>query len=210
MNQFAYKPFYRRNLPHIQPEGATFFVTFRLDGSLPTEVAELLQQERQQIQDLASVKSDFKKYSETKFWQKFEKWDSYLDMVNAGPKYLSDERVADLLAESFHYRDRKVYDLHAFCIMSNHAHIVFAPLEKGNAYISLSEIMHSLKRHTARQANLILGRNGSFWQHESYDHFVRDDKDFERIVTYVIQNPVKANLVENWQDWKWTFCKYEV
>ena len=30
MSHFDYKPFYRRNLPHIQPSGATFFVTFHL------------------------------------------------------------------------------------------------------------------------------------------------------------------------------------
>lgn len=35
---------YRRNLPHIHPPGATFFVTFRLGlaGSLPPEVVERL------------------------------------------------------------------------------------------------------------------------------------------------------------------------
>jgi putative transposase len=29
------KTFYRRSLPHLQPVGATFFVTFRLAGSIP-------------------------------------------------------------------------------------------------------------------------------------------------------------------------------
>lgn len=38
---------YRRNLPHIHPTGATFFVTFRLAGSLPQEVIERLRQEFQ-------------------------------------------------------------------------------------------------------------------------------------------------------------------
>lgn len=37
--------FYRRNLPHTHPSGATFFVTFRLAGSLPAEVIERLRQE---------------------------------------------------------------------------------------------------------------------------------------------------------------------
>ncbi len=37
--------FYRRNLPHLHPSGAAFFVTFRLAGSLPAEVIERLRQE---------------------------------------------------------------------------------------------------------------------------------------------------------------------
>ena len=40
MSHFDYKPFYRRNLPHIQPSGATFFVTFHLAGSLPRRILE--------------------------------------------------------------------------------------------------------------------------------------------------------------------------
>ena len=43
-----------------------------------------------------------------------------------------------------------------------------------------------------------------FWQHESYDHWVRDDEELERIVAYIAANPVKANLVRQPQDWY--FC----
>lgn len=58
----------------------------------------------------------------------------------------------------------------------------------------LAGIMHSLKSFTANRANEILGRRGQFWQRESYDHWVRDLEELERIVDYVIQNPVKAGL----------------
>lgn len=87
--------------------------------------------------------------------------------------------------------------------MPNHIHIVFMPLkESKDKYYSLSKIMHSFKRHTAHEANLTLGRTGTFWQHENYDHFVRDDAELERIVKYVLYNPVKANLVKEQSDWK--------
>jgi REP element-mobilizing transposase RayT len=70
--------------------------------------------------------------------------------------------------------------------------------------------MHSLKRHTAHEANLILGRDGTFWQHENYDHFARDEAELERIIKYVLYNPVKAGLVKEQKDWKWTYCKYDM
>ena len=72
----------------------------------------------------------------------------------------------------------------------------------------MSTIMHSLKRRTAREANQLLNREGDFWQHENYDHSVRDDKERLRIVNYVLSNPVKAGLVYRPEDWEWTYCKY--
>ncbi|MEW5986568.1 MAG: hypothetical protein AB1791_08050 [Chloroflexota bacterium] len=65
-----------------------------------------------------------------------------------------------------------------------------------------------MKGYTAGQANLLLERTGAFWQHESYDHYVRDAAELERIVAYVVNNPVKAGLVTDWQEWPWAYCKY--
>jgi len=65
----------------------------------------------------------------------------------------------------------------------------------------LSAIMHSLKSYTANQANKLLGQSGPFWQKESYDHWVRDDDELERIVDYINNNPVKAGLVAAAHEW---------
>jgi putative transposase len=214
MNQFSYKNFYRRNLPHIQPEGATLFITFRLANSLPREVIENLLAEKEHTEQKINQITD-RREREKQFylehWRFFDKWDEALDINSYGEKYLSNPQIADLIAESLHYRDGKVYDLQAFCIMSNHVHFVSTPLKVANGkYYSLSKIMHSLKRYTAHEANLILGRTGSFWQHENYDHFIRDAAELERILKYVLYNPVKAGMVDDWTKWKWSYCKYDM
>jgi len=67
--------------------------------------------------------------------------------------------------------------------------------------------MHSLKSYTAHEANSILNRTGAFWQTESYDHWVRDDEELERIVSYIRDNPVKAGLVKRPEDWFWCSCQ---
>jgi len=67
--------------------------------------------------------------------------------------------------------------------------------------------MQSLKRYTAAKANKILVRRGPFWQHENYDHIVRNEHELERIIVYVLNNPVKAGLVKNRDDWKWNYCR---
>lgn len=213
MNQFSFKSLYRRNLPHIQPEGATLFVTFRLANSLPSNIMEQLIAEKTKISlELAKIADKKERERQTDLANRrfFGKWDDALDSVT-GEKFLSNPEVADMVAGGVHYRDSKVYDLIGFSIMSNHVHLVFTPLEKQEGeYYSLSTIMHTLKRHTARQANLILGHEGYFWQHENYDHFIRDDAELERVIQYVLYNPVKAGLVDDWTKWKWSYCRYDL
>ncbi|MBN2118308.1 MAG: transposase [Anaerolineales bacterium] len=211
-SKLSYQFSYRRRLPHIQPEGATFFVTSRLAASLPVEVIERLRREKERLdRELKQIVDRKEREEKTHFQSQylFGKWDDALGSSNTGVHYLSDPRIADLVSEALHYRDGKVYDLIVFCIMPNHVHIVFTPLkESQDKYCSLSKIMHSLKRHTAREANLILGCEGAFWQHESYDHIIRDEAELERIIKYVLYNPVKARLVKEQNDWKWAYCKH--
>ena len=129
MGSFDYKPSYRRNLPHIQPAGATFFLTFCLAGSLPQSIVDQWKQERKWLDHLRQsnpfhydrVKLDF----ERKWFAKFE---SVLDGSTHGPVWLRDDRIAAQIAESLRYRDGRVYRLDAFSIMANHVHAVFKPL----------------------------------------------------------------------------------
>jgi len=217
MNQ--YREYYHRHLPHWQPVGATFFVTFRLKGTLPFEVIQTLKEERERekkvVAKLAKEERTKQNYLNERLY--FGKWDNLLDRAEFGPRWLSQPEIAEIVKEALHYRNGSEYDLFAFCIMSNHVHVVFAPLEsklgcQPDLYLQtpLNTIMQSLKRHTARKANIVLGREGTFWQDESYDHVIRDSGEFERIVNYLLENPVKAGLVSKWEDWLWTFCKPDI
>ncbi len=76
------------------------------------------------------------------------------------------------------------------------------PDDKGR----LAEIMHSLKSYTANVANELLKRSGQFWQHESYDHWVRHEDELERIVSYIRANSVEAGLKKRPEDWFWCSC----
>jgi REP element-mobilizing transposase RayT len=70
--------------------------------------------------------------------------------------------------------------------------------------------MKSIKGFSAREINKLLNRKGSIWQSESFDHIVRDEDELYRIINYVIMNPVKAGLVENWRDWNFTYVNKEL
>ena len=91
------------------------------------------------------------------------------------------------------------YDLAAYAVLSNHLHLLLFPK------IAPSRLLQSLKGATAREANRILGRTGeSFWQAESYDHWVRNEGERQRIAAYIEDNPVKAGLVQRVQDYPWS------
>lgn len=137
----------------------------------------------------------------------FAMLESCLDQAADGPIWLSDYHVSQLIADALHYRDGKRYRLDAFSIMPNHVHVVFLPLIRGDIPDSLSSIMHSLKRNTAKRANEALGRSGSFWEHETFDHYIRNQGEWKRIVRYVLENPVKAGLVKTWQEWPWNYVR---
>ena len=209
-----YREYYRRHLPHWQPEGTTLFITCRLAGSLPRAVIAELQAERErQNAVLARIDDAQERRKQTYLEDRraFGRWDKVLDCASDTPRWLSDPRVAEIVVEALHYRDGRVYDLLAFCLMPNHMHLVVTLLARcDGAYYVLHRILQSLKRHTARQANRILDRRGPFWQAESYDHVVSDADELARIVRYVINNPVKAGLVSEWESWPWTYCKMRV
>jgi REP element-mobilizing transposase RayT len=248
--------YYRRHLPHFQPNNATYFVTFHLAGSIPRKAVESMKQEltflekggrndfdgRRRLEILLNIK---RRYSAL--------IDNGPDREAGEPVWLGDGRVAGMIAEAIQYRDGKEYELHAFCIMPNHVHVVFSigqpdifgsaksegctesagtsidvpspvlimenrekterPVNassvrrRASSSYRVTSIVGNLKWYTALHGNKILGRTGAFWLHESYDHVVRNGEEFERIVQYVLHNPVKAGLTKNVKDWKWSYLQ---
>lgn len=67
----------------------------------------------------------------------------------------------------------------------------------------MAKIVQGWKRHTAREANQLLGQNGAFWQPDYWDTYMRDDEHQQRTVRYIRNNPVKAGLAAKADEWPW-------
>lgn len=217
--------FYQRHLPHYQPEDATYFVTFRLNGSLPWGVIEQLRFERLLFEKTIANATNMdtrKERSRVRARQYFEKFDALLDGQKGGPMWLRRSDVAEIVANALMLRDGREYELLAYCIMPNHVHLVIEvgrtsvrpqgraearPTRLQRDVYELTRILRLIKGSTARQCNLILNRQGQFWQHESYDHVIRDDGELEGIISYVAFNPVLARLTDSWEQWRSTYVK---
>jgi len=188
----------RGRLPHWEKEGATYFITFRLADSLPHSVLERITSEREAIVKTANelhrdLSPDERRKIQTLSTPIIEQ---FLDS-GAGACYLQHPVVAEEIAETLRHFDEKRYRLFAWCIMPNHVHVV-AKVFPG---YKLSDVMHSWKSFTSKQANKTLALHGTFWQREYYDHLIRDEDEFGRAIRYVAQNPEKAKL----KQWKWVW-----
>jgi REP element-mobilizing transposase RayT len=189
----------RGHLPHWEIEGGTYSVTFRLADSLPQSILDSIEFERRDIVKTAKQQGrELTAVEERKLARLYsEHVEAALD-AGSGACHLANPKVADLVARALRYFDGQRYQLIAWSVMPNHVHVVFQP---ASGY-SLEKILHSWKSFTSKEANRILGKSGEFWERESYDHLVRDAQELERIVRYVLENPVKANL----KNWNWVWC----
>jgi len=182
-------------LPHGTLRGATYAVCFRLADSLPQEVAEAWRRECTAMREEAGANPTVEKQERMRelFAERIEQ---YLDHAR-GACWLRRPEIAEMVGNTLRHFDEQRYQLIAWCLMPNHVHVVVRPL--GNH--TLSGILKSWKGFSGKEANRLLHRQGAFWQPEYHDHLVRDARDLEHAVRYLMENPVKAWL----SDWPWVW-----
>jgi REP element-mobilizing transposase RayT len=114
--------------------------------------------------------------------------------VQGSVRWLEQDNIAAVVEDSIQYGATTIYALYSYVVMPNHVHILIEPGRE------LSAITRALKGYTARQANLLLNRTGQFWQHESFDHWVRNEIELRKLADYIENNPVRAGLVSKPED----------
>ena len=175
----------RGYLPHFDGDLLTQVVTFRLADSLPRGVVDRWKSELKQLAP---------KDAKTRLFRRIEK---SLDS-GFGDCHLRDPRIGRLVEDALLFFDRQRYDLHAWVIMPNHVHVLFTQL----THERLEKVLHSWKSFTSTKANRVLRREGTFWQQESYDRFIRDQSHFLDAMHYIEENPVIAGLCRRKADWE--------
>ena len=173
----------RGRLPHWEVDNAVYSVTFRLRDSLPHEIARSLTREREHM--LRTVTTDVER---ARFDEAFAlRLDHYLDEGH-GSCLLRQHGA--LVAQALQYFDGDRYQLHAWCVMPNHVHVMFY-LEFGR---DLDKVLHSWKSFTSHE----IGR-GNVWQKEYFDRVIRSPEHFNTTRAYIRNNPAKAGL----GNWPW-------
>lgn len=88
---------------------------------------------------------------------------------------------------------------HAYCLMNNHYHLLLETPD-GN----LSKAMRDINGDYAQKFNERHGRVGHLWQGRYKSFLIEKDLYFLEVVRYIVNNPVKAELVNHPKKWKWS------
>jgi REP element-mobilizing transposase RayT len=200
--------YYKRRLPHYYQSNATIFITWRLKFSLPGHIMRQLQKQQENFEIKNKQLSDeyraLQKYLQDR--KRFNLFDELIAKDTSLPWLLKDPQYANIVADALRFYKDSQYNLHCFCIMPNHVHMLITLKESENSHnIFVSKMLYSIKRYTANQINKHRGTKGAVWQRESYDHVVRSPEEMGRIINYILLNPVKAGLVTDWMDWPYSW-----
>jgi putative transposase len=185
----------RRTLPHWFQEGRTYFVTFRLADSMPREKREHLEAQRdawmpskglRSLDEIENLSEEDRKEYHRVFTAKIHE---LLD-AGYGSCVLREPENAQVVSNALLFFDGQRCEMLAFVVMPNHVHVLACPIEPH----TLSELLHSWKRHTSREINKRVGTSGTLRLDENFDHIVRSQNQLDHFRNYIRDNAKKARL----------------
>ena len=189
-NEFVATIKTRNNLPHWQQDGATFFVTYRLNDSIPQELMDSWFSRKETW--LLANPEPWDDETEAEYHAKFSMEMERMMDSGYGACVLRSREHAEIVREELGKHDGERYMLHSWVVMPNHVHVLFS-LAEGTR---LEKVVGGWKRISSRRINESLGQEGALWQKDYFDRMIRDWEHMFRVARYIRRNPVKAGLGE--------------
>ncbi len=93
-------------------------------------------------------------------------------------------------------------DLMAACVMPDHVHLLLAPVGE-----NLVDLIGRWKSYTTHLIQF-QERIGKLWQRSFYDHGLRKEEDLVKVADYIVSNPVRKGLVQNWMDYPYSWHQW--
>ncbi|MYE89432.1 transposase [Candidatus Poribacteria bacterium] len=122
-------------------------------------------------------------------------------------KILMDPTIASIIFKTFDWLETENRQQWVcIMVMPDHVHTIIK-LGQGQ---TLGQVLHSLKRFTAREINKHLSRTGSLWQQGYTDWGIRDGMVLNKTIRYCYANPVRAGLVVSARDYPYWRCKFQM
>ena len=143
-----------------------------------------------------------------------------------------DETCCEILLKDINfYRNELGFKLIGYVIMPDHLYlIVWWDVEEQKG-LTISKVMHGIKGLSAQNLSRhILGSRGvsastnsqgtkalatpgkkrvlKIWQPSFYNFNIYSNKKLQQKLDYMHQNPVRAKLCENADDWAWSSCVF--
>ena len=196
--------------PHWSQAGAIVFVTFRSHDSIPQEVIQRWDREKNDWmqrrgyatdRDWSRIVPELSEQERREFYKHFNRCrEGFLDTCH-GRCLLRQPKLARIVADSLLHFDGERYRMGDFVVMPNHVHLLAA----FPSHEAMREQFDSWLHYTAFRINQQIGEKGHFWQQEPFDHLVGSGEQYEYLRDYIADNPKKARL----RDGEFIYRRYE-
>lgn len=126
--------------------------------------------------------------------------------VDRGATFFTNEDYLlylDLMREACELFDLK---LHAYCLMTNHIHLLLTPSEAAD----LSSAMKRLTQIYVQRINRMYNRSGPLWSGRFKTALVGSDRYLLSCYRYIELNPVRARMVSSPSEYPWSSYKQNV
>ena len=125
--------------------------------------------------------------------------------VARGDIFLKDSDFKKFLEIVQEAKERYSFNVHSFCLMSNHYHLLMETKSE-----NLSLIARQINSKYAQYFNREYNRVGPLWQGRFKNSFVYDESYLLILCKYIEQNPVKANMIKSVGEYRWSsaFCVF--
>ncbi len=185
--------FWRGHLPHWEVAEGRYFVTIHLAGAIPQQGRDRIHALAAEHDKLAEHDAEGRLRLQRRIYAEMESWLDRAEYVS----HLQRPNIARTVIEAIRFRHGRTWNVLEYVVMPSHLHLFLEVLDGG-----LKNSLEQFKRWTGHQAAKCLDSDKQrFWQDEWLDHWSRSDEEDEKFIAYIRRNPVKANLVENFQDW---------
>jgi REP element-mobilizing transposase RayT len=140
----------------------------------------------------------------------FEKpWAIYAVTLTTAHRRSLGPEARNIVLDAWRHFHNARYELFAICVMPDHVHALFQPWPKNEGsheettFWSLAELMRSLKSFTAREINRAEEKLGPVWEKETFDRFIRSDRDLAEKFHYILRNPWDAAVTKQNEEYPW-------
>ena len=119
--------------------------------------------------------------------------------VNKQLIFEDDEDYCTIIRTLRKYKDTCDYKIYAYCIMSNHIHLLISP-----GKMPLSRIFQHLIPSFVTWYNIKYERIGHLFQARFKSEPINDESHFLTVIRYIHQNPIKAAICCKPEDYRYS------
>lgn len=120
--------------------------------------------------------------------------------------FFADEDREFYLKTLSRYSNKWAFDIWAYCLMTNHVHILTVPRKEE----SLARGIGATNLVYTQYINRKYKRSGRLWQNRFFSTIIEKEPYLWAVARYIERNPVRAKLVEKAEDYPWSSARAHV